>query len=303
MPAMNPDSPVATCLGTRGARSWSREDTQDVQLHSLFAHLAIRCGGGNAVRRPVLIATPVRGSKALSSRRKDCAARGKSFSTADLGMKLHPGVGFLLALVGLMLGIAPVGSSQSRRHIKVVLETQQSGTSNRETVQGSGSVIIRRGTVSPSGRVTAADRQTTVKRSSGIFTLVLDGSESILTVATRVPQSEIPYFHRHAIGIGYVERQITFIDVGTSLRVHATALPDGLISLRLTPRISYFSVDRPGTIDFTEAATELIVPNGQAVSLGGSTMKLNEITRQILGYQDRASSSETNLVVTATIQN
>jgi hypothetical protein len=32
-------------------------------------------------------------------------------------------------------------------------------------------------------------------------------------------------------------------------------------------------------------------------------MKLHEITRQILGYQDRASSSETNLVVTATIQN
>jgi type II/III secretion system protein len=218
-------------------------------------------------------------------------------------MKLHPGVGFMLALVGLVLGIAPAGNTQSRRHIKVVLETQQSGSSNREAVQGSGSVVIRRGTVSPSGRVTAADRQTTVKRSSGIFTLVLDGSESILTVATRVPQSEIFYYHSHAIGVGHIERRIIFTDVGTSLRVSGSILPDGQIRLRLTPRISYFSADRPGAIDFTEAASELIVPNGQPVSLGGSTANLHEITRQILGYQDRASSSETNLVVTATIQN
>jgi hypothetical protein len=218
-------------------------------------------------------------------------------------MKLHSGVGFMLALVGVFLGLAPAGNTQSRRNIKVVLETQQSGTSNREAVQGSGSVIIRRGRVEPSGRITAGNRQTTVQRSSGIFTLVLDGSESILTVATRVPQSEIAYYHNHAIGVGYIERRIIFTDVGTSLRVHATTLPDGQIRLKLTPRISYFSADQPGAIDFTEAATELIVPNGRPLSLGGSTANLHEITRQILGYQDRASSSETNLVVTATIQN
>src|SRR5918992_2401563 len=77
--------------------------------------------------------------------------------------------------------------TQSRRHIKVVLETKQTGTSNQETVQGSGSIIIRRGNAQPSGRLTARDKQTTVQRSSGIFTLVQDGGESILSVATRVP--------------------------------------------------------------------------------------------------------------------
>jgi hypothetical protein len=209
----------------------------------------------------------------------------------------------MVALLALILGVATAGNTQSRRHIKVVLETQQSETSNREAVQGSGGVVIRRGTVSPSGRVTAADRQTTVKRSSGIFTLVLDGSESILTVATRVPQSQIAHYYNYALGGRYIERQISFTDVGTSLGVHATTLPDGQIRLRLTPRISYFSADRPGVIDFTEAATELIVPNGQPVSLGGATINLHEITRQILGYHDRASTSESGLIVTATIQN
>jgi len=77
------------------------------------------------------------------------------------------------------------------------------------------------------------------------------------------PISQLRTRHR------YIERRIVFNDVGTSLRVNAASLPDGQIKLRLTPRISYFSVERPGAIDFTEAATELIVPNGQSVSLGG----------------------------------
>jgi type II secretory pathway component GspD/PulD (secretin) len=208
----------------------------------------------------------------------------------------------LIIMAALCVSWTAESRSQSLRHIKVLLETKQSGTSNQEALQGSGGVVIRRGTVQPSGRITANERQTTVQRSSGIFTLVLDGSESILSVATRVPQRQIAYYHDYAAGIGYVERRIIFNDVGTSLRVGAATLSDGQIQLRLTPRISYFSAERPGAIEFTEAATELIVPNGQPVSLGGSTTSLHEITRQILGYRDRASSNETNLVVTATIQ-
>ncbi len=132
--------------------------------------------------------------------------------------------------------------------------------------------------------------------------MVVDGGESILRVATRVPQSEIAYYYNRALGVGAIERRVVFTDVGTSLRVSAAALADGQIQLRLIPRISYFSAERPGAIDFTEAATELLVPNGQPVTLGGSTANLHEITRQMLGYRNRASSDEIGLVVTATIQ-
>jgi hypothetical protein len=208
----------------------------------------------------------------------------------------------LLLAASWVLIFPPNVPAQARRNIKVVLQTQQSGTSNQQILQGSGGVIIHRGTARPTGSIIANESRTTVQRSNGIFTLVLDGGESILSVATRVPQSEVAYFHDYATGVGYVHRQIVFNDVGTSLRVGAATLPDGQIKLRLTPRISYFSAERPGAIDFTEAASELIVPNGQPVSLGGSTSNLHEITRQILGYRDNVSSSEVGLTVTATIQ-
>jgi len=208
----------------------------------------------------------------------------------------------LAVALSFFVGVAARSEPQSRRQVKVLVESQQSGTQNQEAVQGSGSVIIRRGNVQPSGRVTAGDRRTTVQRSTGIFTLVQDGGESILSVATNVPYNQAAYYYNYAAGSGYIQTQIVFTEVGTSLRVSASVLPDNQIRVRLTPRISYFSAERSGAIDFTEATTELIVPSGQPVSLGGSTTNMHEVTRQILGYRDRASSSETNLVLTATIQ-
>lgn len=191
---------------------------------------------------------------------------------------------------------------QGRQQIKVLLETQQSASQSGEVLQGSGSVIIRRGNVQPLGRLSATERDTTVQRSTGIFTLVQDGGESILTVATRVPYNQIIFYREYATGAGHITRSVAFNEVGTSLKVSAAILPGSQVQVRLTPRISYFSPDRSGAIDFTEASAELVVPNGQPVFFGGSNTKMHEVTRQILGFADRTSASETSLVLTAIIQ-
>lgn len=206
-----------------------------------------------------------------------------------------------VALISVFGLVAP-SDPQNRRQVKVVVESQQSDKQNQQAVQGSGSVIVRRGNVQPSGRLAAGDRQTIAQRSTGIFTVVQDGGESILSVATQVPYSQTAYYYNYAIGSGYIQSQIVFTNVGTSLRVNVGILPDNQIRVRLTPRISYFSAERSGAIDFTEATTELIVPSGQSVSLGGSTTNVHEVTRHILGYRDRVSSGETNFTLTATIQ-
>ena len=206
------------------------------------------------------------------------------------------------AAIHCILGPPAASFGQGSRLVKVLLESQQLANQNEERLQGSGSVIIRRGSVQPSGRVTANERQTTVQRSNGIFTLVRDGGESILSVTTRVPQQQVVFYRDWATGLGYLGREIMFQDVGTSLKVSATVLPDNQVHLRLTPRISYFANERAGIIDLTEAQTELIVTNGQPVSFGGATTKMHEVTRQILGFSNRTAGSESSLVVTATIQ-
>src|SRR3990172_5444513 len=109
-------------------------------------------------------------------------------------------------VVAILLGGSADLTAQSPRQIKVLLESQQLVNQNREAVQGSGGVVIRRGNAQPSGRLRAVERQTTIQRSNGIFTLVRDGGESILTVATRVPQQQFLFYRDWATGLGYIAR-------------------------------------------------------------------------------------------------
>jgi type II secretory pathway component GspD/PulD (secretin) len=192
--------------------------------------------------------------------------------------------------------------AQSPRQIKVLLESQQLVNQNREALQGSAGVVIRRGNAEPSGRVGAVERQTTVQRSSGIFTLVRDGGESILTVATRVPERQVVVYRDWASGLGYVARDIVFREVGTSLKVRASILPGDQVRVRLTPSISWFAPDGSGVIEVNEASTELILPSGRPVVLGGSTTQTHDVLRQILGFRTTQGGSETLMAVTATIR-
>jgi hypothetical protein len=187
--------------------------------------------------------------------------------------------------------------------VKVSVEFRQSGTQSREGVQGSGRVVItEKGGARPSGRLRAESRETRVQQSTGIFTIVPDGGEATLIVATQVPYPQVAFYRDYATGVGYVATGVAFKDVGTSLLVRASVLPGNQVRVRLTPRISYFSADGSGTIEFTEASTELVVASGRPVVLGGATTKMHEVTRQILGFRERQVGSETTVLLTATVE-
>lgn len=192
---------------------------------------------------------------------------------------------------------------QNRQQVKVVVEFKQSGNRGQEAIGGSGGVIVtRKGGVRPEGRVAAEERQTRFEHSSGIFTLVQDGGESTLLVATRVPYADAVFYQNYLTGAGYVASRVVFRNVGTALTVRADILPQNQVRVRLMPRISYFSADGAGAIDVTEAITEIIVPSGQPVFLGGATTQMHQLTRQILGLSERQSATETSVVLTATVQ-
>jgi len=144
--------------------------------------------------------------------------------------------------------------------------------------------------------------QRRVQTSSAIFTIVQDGGQSMLLVASQIPYSQVTYYRDYLTGAGYVAGGVEFKDVGTSLKVGAAILPGKQVKVRLTPTVSWLSVDRSGVIEINEASTELVVPSGRPVVLGGATTQTHELTRRILGYRASETATETTMALTATIR-
>jgi len=210
-----------------------------------------------------------------------------------------------LALVALAAAAAP-GGAQSGRNVKVLLEFKQQTQASRQGVQGQGGLVVeeRRGDPRVRGRggLAVEDTTTRVTRSSGLFTVVQDGGAGSIMVAQDVPSQQMAYYYDYATGKGHVAQGVAWQRVGTALAVRPVILPGNKVRVTLTPVISYFTPGGGGTIEVVEAASELIVPSGGRMQIGGNTGSLNAMTRQILGFSSQQSSEETALTLTATIQ-
>lgn len=210
-----------------------------------------------------------------------------------------------LAATALLLAAVLAGavgaSGQSGRQVKVVLEFEQRGQEARQGAQGRGGVVIQDGKARGRGGVAVEDSTTRTTRTTGIFTVVQDGGTGSMLVATDVPYTVTAWFRDYATGQGYLTQTTSWQRVGTVLAVSPTILPGGQIRVRLVPQISYFTADSGGTVEFNEAATEVIVPNGRAMRIGGGSRGINQVTRQILGYRQEQASSESSFILTATI--
>jgi len=209
----------------------------------------------------------------------------------------------LALALALLAGSSGLSGAQSGRQVRVSFDFRQSSTQSRDAVGGSGRVIVtERGGTRSSGRVGVDSTQRRVQTSTGIFTIVQDGGESTLLVASQIPYSQVTYYRDYLTGAGYVATGVQFKDVGTSLKVGAAILADNQVKVKLTPTISWFSADRSGVIEVNEASTELIVPNGRPVVLGGTTTQTHELTRHILGFRASEAATETTMALTATIR-
>jgi Bacterial type II and III secretion system protein len=205
-----------------------------------------------------------------------------------------------LALVLLSGSLGDV-AAQSGKQVRVSVEFRQSSTQSRDALAGSGGVIVTDRGARSSGRAGVDSTQRRVQTSSAIFTIVQDGGQSMM-VASQIPYSQVTYYRDYLTGAGYVGGGIEFKDVGTSLKVGAAILPGNQVKVRLTPTISWLSADRSGVIEVTEASTEIVVPSGRPVVLGGATTQTHELTRRILGYRASETATETTMALTATIR-
>ena len=184
-------------------------------------------------------------------------------------------LGVAVLLVAALASPAP---AQPARPIRVAVDFRQTAEQRRDA----GVTTERR-----------------VQRSTGLFTLVDDGGEALLTVATQVPTAQIAFYRDHATGGGHVAHGVAFQEVGTSLRVQAARVTGNQVRVRLTPRISYVAADGSGAIEFTEAATELVVPSGRPVVLAGGSSRTHAVLRHLLGVAVESGRSDTLVVLTA----
>ena len=190
----------------------------------------------------------------------------------------------LLALLVLLpVGRGPV-HAEGPKQVKVTFDFRRTSSQSRDAVQG---------------RVESTERRVT--QTAGLFTLVHDGGESTLLVVSQVPYSQTAYYRDYLTGAGYLAAGVAFKDVGTWLKVRAVVLPGNQVKLRVTPTISWVADARSGVVDVAQASTELIVPNGRPVVIGGRSATLNELTRHILGLALSRGGSEIRMTLTATV--
>src|SRR5438445_10925822 len=200
----------------------------------------------------------------------------------------------LVLVVALGAGWPGLSDAQSGKQVKVAFDFRQSSTQNQDAVDGSGRVVITdRGGARSSGRLGVDSTQRRVQTSTGLFTIVQDGGESTMLVASEIPYSQVTFYRDYLTEAGYIVSGVQCKHVGTSLKVRAAILPATQGRVRLTPTISWLSADTSGVIEVNEASTELVVPSGRSVVLGGSTTQTHELTRRSPGYPASESATET----------
>ena len=206
----------------------------------------------------------------------------------------------LLALLWL-LGGGTAGAVGSQ-NVKVALQFE-SRSSNRVSAADPGGRVIATGRgVRGHGRLTVEDSRTRVRQTTSLFVVVQDGGEGRLLVATAVPYPQVALFYDYATAHGYVATGIQWEQVGTSLVVRPSILPDGTIRVRLTPHVTYLTATGGGEVEFAEASSDVRVPAGTPVALGGADQQLNTLTRQILGERASQAADQLTLTLVATVQ-
>lgn len=209
----------------------------------------------------------------------------------------------VLLIVGAATGEAEAQTGGSTAQVKVVVEFRQQGVQHREGAQGGGVIVVpRSGTVRGRGGVGVEDTTTRTTRSTGLFVVASDGAVGTILVARDVPVSHVSFFYDQAVGGGYVVAGTAWQRVGAGLAVRPVLLPERLIRVRLAPWLSYLTAAGGGTVEMTQAATELVVRSGQRIHLGGTATDLHAVTRRILGYRSESESTEQAIFLTATIQ-
>ena len=142
--------------------------------------------------------------------------------------------------------------------------------------------------------IAAEDRRYRRQLQSSAFVVAMSGSPAIIRTGKEIPYRQgSPFFRRHAPG----GETVIWQKAESGFEVTPTVMGER-VHLKIVPRISYDD-RQDDVVRFFDAQTELTVPFGQWVEIGGSADRQNEIIKEILsrGTADRNTSSSMSIMV------
>lgn len=177
-------------------------------------------------------------------------------------------------------------ADQPARQVTVRVRFVQTGAQTDRSVSVGGAISVKTWTIGTAGakpdqvRVKAGQTSRSHREASESFVRTASGSAAYIAAGRDIPYRErwVRLGRRHAV----IGENTVFQRVETGMEV--TPVVTGRTALvTIVPRIGYVDESgRTGQARFAQAATELNVPLGQWVSIGGTTSASREVIDAIL---------------------
>lgn len=140
--------------------------------------------------------------------------------------------------------------------------------------------------------ISVADRERRQRSSSESFVVAMSGSPAFIRAGKEIPYRRGPaFFRRYAPGDG----TIAWKSVESGFEVTPTVVGDN-VHLKIVPRIAY-DHRKDAVIRFFAAQTELTVPLGQWVEIGGAADQQNEVVKEILSHNRGGENTSTSMAL------
>lgn len=194
------------------------------------------------------------------------------------------------------------GFDQLGKQGRVKVRFQETGSHEDQSVAARARISDENWTVTAGGRrrtdgadVRLGDRSSTRQATSEFTVAVVSGSPAYILVGQDLLFTErwLDLTRRYA----RVKETVSVHSIETGFEVMPTLLQDHA-DIEIIPRISGARA-APGVIRFTEAATRLLAPYGQWVTIAGTTQQSNEVITAILeaGRGERSSAVSISVLV------
>jgi type II secretory pathway component GspD/PulD (secretin) len=131
--------------------------------------------------------------------------------------------------------------------------------------------------------------------------LILSGGRASLTVAEQVPYAE--WLYTWGVTHGLWARNIVWQEVGTSMVVEPRVLGNRTILVRLTPRFDYRAGGNSQAVDVNELSTEVVVREGEEITLGGVPFRDADFRERFLaGVDETGQTARVEMTLRATVE-